>query len=123
MTKLVKIVVLGFIALGFSACSGGMPNCTSSEVKNALESHRTIAQFKEMFGDVELSDFKSLGQDKEFENVMNCQCKITSKKSSESSGIIDFSAERLEDGGLALDAEISDSLMGAFGDLFEGFGQ
>ncbi len=96
-TKFLGVALATCVALGVSACSGGAPSCESSEVKKAFNEHHNIKVLKQWGTD--FNNFKTLSQSKEFKSVTNCQC--TANTSGQIS-TIRFSAERLEDGKIAI---------------------
>lgn len=97
-SKFLGVALATCVAVGVSACGGGgMPKCDSSEVKKAFEEHRNIKDLKQM--GAEFSNFKTLSEDKEFKGVVNCQCAM---KMSGQNAPMKFSAERLQDGGIAI---------------------
>lgn len=92
------------VGIGFVGCgkSSGAPKCESSEVKKAFENYHKVKNMKEMFGDVKFSDFQTLSESKEYPNTMNCKCVMKFDKESQA---LAFSAERLEDGRIAIDVD------------------
>ena len=104
MTKLVKIVVLGILALGISACGDGTPSCDSGEVTNdvikKVES-KYPADFK-----IKLSDIivKSMNKD-----TKKIECKATTNVETNFRGswakvYVDYTAQRTSDGRLIVKA-------------------
>ena len=97
-SKFLGVALATCVAVGVSACGGGMPKCDSSEVKKAFNEYHKVKQLKSL-GSVEFSNFKTLSEDKEFKGVANCQCAM---KMSGQNAPMKFSAERLQDGGIAI---------------------
>lgn len=97
-SKFLGVALATFVAVGVSACGGGVPNCDSSEVKKAFNEYHQVKQLKSL-GSVEFSNFKTLSEDKEFKGAVNCQCTM---KMGGQNAPMKFSAERLQDGGIAI---------------------
>lgn len=102
-SKFMGFVVAVCVGIGFVGCGSGSgaPKCESSEVKKAFENDNGVKGVKELFGDVKFSDFQTLSEDKDYPNTMNCKCVMTIGGES---GPLTFSAERLEDGRIAISA-------------------
>lgn len=100
-SKFMGFVVAVCVAIGIVGCgsSSGAPKCESSEVKKALENHHSVKGMKEIMGEIKFSDFKTLSEDKEYPNTMNCKCVVTMGGERQT---LAFSAERLEDGRIAI---------------------
>lgn len=99
-SQIMVFVLAVCVGIGFVGCGGGSgaPKCESSEVKKAFENSRSVKNLLE-FGEVKFSDFKTLSESKEYPNTMNCKCVVTMGGERQA---LAFSAERLEDGGIAI---------------------
>lgn len=100
-SKFMGFVVAVCVAIGIVGCgsSSGAPKCESSEVKKALENHHSVKGMKEIMGEIKFSDYKTLSEDKEYPNTMNCKCVVMMGGEHQA---LAFSAERLEDGRIAI---------------------